>query len=234
MADAQARAEAWCADTAGLRIHGTTAQRPAEQFAADEQHLLLPAPTNRYDVPIFATPKVARDLHIEVARGLYSVPAELLGQRVDVRADSALVKVFHRGQLVTTHPRVAPASRSTDPKDYPVGRAEYALRDVTTLTTKARTAGPAVGVYAARLLDTPLPWTCMRAVYRLLGLVRSYGAIPVEQACARALELDVVDVGKIARMLEQAVEGEQLSLAVNVIGGPARFARDPSEFGASR
>jgi hypothetical protein len=24
-------------------------------------------------------------------------------------------------------------------------------------------------------LDTPLPWTRMRTVYRLLGLIRSYG-----------------------------------------------------------
>jgi len=230
LADAQRRAEAWCRTTAGLRVHGTTAQRPGEQFAAEEVMHLLAAPAGRYDVPIFATPKVARDLHIEVARGLYSIPGELVGQRVEVRADSTLVKVFNRGQLVKTHPRVGPGQRSTDPGDYPVGRAEYALRDVATLTAKARTAGPAVGVYAARLLDTPLPWTRMRTVYRLLGLVRSYGASPVEQACARALELDVVDVGKIARMLEQAVEREPATVAAKVIGGPARFARDPGEF----
>jgi hypothetical protein len=74
----------------------------------------------------------------------------------------------------------------------------------------------------------------MRTVYRLLGLVRNYGASPVEQACARALELDVIDVTKIARMLEQAVEGEQLELVVNAAGGPARFARDPAEFGVTR
>lgn len=97
LADAQRRVEYWCTVTAGLRIHGTTYQRPAEHFVADEQRLLLPAPTGRYDVPIFATSKVARDVHIEVACGLYSIPAELVGQRVDVRGDSALVKVFHRG-----------------------------------------------------------------------------------------------------------------------------------------
>jgi hypothetical protein len=216
-----------------LRVHGSTYQRPGEQFAAEEQRLLLPAPGRRYDVPIFARPKDARDLHIEVARGLYSVPGELVGQRVDVRADSSLVKVFSRGQLVKTHPRVKAGSRSTDPKDYPVGRAEYALRDVATLTAKAALAGPSVGIYAARLLDTPLPWTRMRTVYRLLGLVRSYGAAPVEQACARALELDVVDVTKITRMLEQAIEATPAAVAGKVVGGPARFARDPSEFSAS-
>jgi transposase len=232
LADAQRRVEQWCATTAGLRVHGTTAQRPAEHFAAAEAALLLPAPTERYDVPLFATPKVARDLHIEVARGLYSVPGELIGQRVEVRADSRLVKVFSRGQLVKTHPRVAAGSRSTDPKDYPVGRAEYALRDVASLTAKASAAGPAVGIYTARLLDVPLPWTSMRTVYRLLGLVRSYGAEPVDAACARALELDVVDVTKIARMLEQAREREPAPEPAKVVGGPGRFVRDAAEFAA--
>jgi hypothetical protein len=128
LADAQRRAQAWCTSTAGMRLHGTTYQRPGEQFAAEELRLLLPAPDGRYDVPIFATPKVARDLHIEVARGLYSVPAELVGQRVEVRADSRLVKVFHRGQLIKTHPRVKPGSRSTDTGDYPTKVIELCLK----------------------------------------------------------------------------------------------------------
>ena len=40
-------------------------------------------------------------------------------------------------------------------------------------------------------------------VYRLLGLVRRYGPDPVEAACDRALDLDVVSVTKIASMLER-------------------------------
>jgi transposase len=230
LADAQRRVQIWCATTAGLRVHGTTAQRPAEHFAAQEAGLLLPAPATAYDVPIFAAPKVARDHHVEVARGLYSVPGELIGQRVQVRADSGLVKVFSAGRLVKTHPRVAPGGRCTDPGDYPTGRAELALRDAATLTAKAAAAGPAVGVYATRLLDVPLPWTRMRTVYRLLGLVRTFGTGPVQAACARALELDVVDVTKIARMLEQARERDPAAPAAKVVGGPARFARDAAEF----
>jgi hypothetical protein len=177
---------------------------------------------------------VARDHHIEVVRGLYSVPGELIGQRVDVRADSVLVKIYSRGQLVKTHPRKPPGGRSTDPGDYPAGRAEYALRDTATLTAKAAAAGPAVGVYATRLLDVPLPWTRMRTVYRLLGLVRTFGPAATDAACARALDLDVVDITKIARMLEQAREHEPIPAAAKVIGGPARFARDPGEFQAGQ
>jgi hypothetical protein len=240
LADAQQRVQVWCATTAGLRVHGTHGQRPAELFAAGEQPLLLPAPAGRYDVPIFATPNVARDHHVEVARGLYSVPGELIGQRVQVRADSGLVKIYAAGQLIKTHPRVRPGGRSTDPGDYPAGRAEYALRDVATLTAKAAAAGPAVGIYAARLLEVPLPWTRMRTVYRLLGLVRSYGPAPVDAACTRALELDVVDITKIARMLEQAREHDPAATptapgpAGKVLGGPGRFTRDPGEYQPGR
>jgi hypothetical protein len=73
----------------------------------------------------------------------------------------------------------------------------------------------------------------MRTVYRLLGLVRSYGPGAVEAACARALELDVVDVLKIAKMLEQARERDTTP-AAKVVGGPARFARDPAEYEVTR
>lgn len=73
----------------------------------------------------------------------------------------------------------------------------------------------------------------MRTVYRLLGLVRSYGPGPVQAACARALERDVVDVTTIARMLEQARERDPATPEGKVVGGPARFARDPAEFEVS-
>ena len=44
LTDAQRRVETWCASTAGLRVHGTHAQRPAELFAVAEAGRLLPGP----------------------------------------------------------------------------------------------------------------------------------------------------------------------------------------------
>jgi hypothetical protein len=66
------------------------------------------------------------------------------------------------------------------------------MRDLTALITVCSGHGPNIGIYAERLLDDPLPWTRMRSVYRLLGLVRRYGPNPVETACSRSLDLDVV------------------------------------------
>ena len=229
--EARRAAEAWCAGRAGQRIHRTTRRRPAEVFAAEEAPCLLPAPPFPYDLPVYATAKVHRDHHIEVARALYSVPGHLIGRQVDVRADSRLVRIWHRGQLVKTHPRAKAGGRVTDPADLPDGTAAYAMRDLDYLRRLASEAGPAIGAYAAALLDHPLPWTKMRQVYALLGLVRKWGPSRVDRACARALEAEAVSVALIGRMLDRATEDQPVPRTPPFPGMPApRFARDASHF----
>ncbi|MGH3649117.1 MAG: Mu transposase domain-containing protein, partial [Acidimicrobiia bacterium] len=228
--DAQRRAAEWCRDRAGMRTHGTTQCRPAEVFVTEEAPCLLPAPGSRYDLPVYATAKVHRDHHIEVGKALYSVPGDLIGTRVDVRADTNLVKVFSRGQLVKVHPRTKAGHRSTDPDDLPAEKTVYAMRDLDHLKRLAASHGPAVGAYVEAVLEHPLPWTKMRQVYALLGLVKRWGPDRVEAACARALEAEAIHVALIGRMLERGTEDRTGGPPpeAKVVGG--RFARDPSHF----
>jgi Mu transposase, C-terminal domain len=229
--DAQARAVVWCSEHAGLRVHGTTCRRPREVFEAEERPRLAPAPEEPYDLPLYLSCKVHRDHHIQVAYALYSVPGALIGRVVCVRADSSLVRISYQGRLVKVHPRVARGRFSTDAADLPSEKSAYALRDIDRLRRTAAAHGEAIGSYAAHLLDGPLPWTRMRRVYRLLGLVRRFGAARVETACAQALALEVVDVTRIARMLDHALETRAPSAPrpeSNVV--QLRFARDPCEF----
>jgi transposase len=231
LADAQARAQAWCRDKAGQRIHGSTCARPAEVFAQAEAALLLPAPVAPYAVPIYAQVKVARDYHVQVGKALYSIPEQYRGQTLSARADGELAKFYHRGQLVKTHPRQPPGARSTDPLDLPAEKTGYAMRDLARLIATATGHGTNVGIYAERLLEHDLPWTRMRQVYRLLGLVKRYGAAPTDTACGRALDLDVVSVAKIAAMLAKATENAEAPPPRAASGlAPARFARDPGEY----
>ena len=180
LGDAQARVEAWCTGRAGMRVHGTTQCRPVELFRAEEHALLLSAPADPYDVPVYASCKVARDHHVEIAKALYSVPGNLIGTHVDVRADARLVKIYAKGQLVKIHPRQRPGGRSSDAEDLPSERSTYALRDIDHLRRLAARHGEHVGVYAAAVLDHPLPWTKMRQVYALLGYAKRYGPDRVE------------------------------------------------------
>jgi hypothetical protein len=70
----------------------------------------------------------------------------------------------------------------------------------------------------------------MRKVYRLLSLVRRFGAERVDGACAKSLELDVVDVALIARMLERALESKPVERPAVADVIPLRFARSSDEF----
>jgi transposase len=229
--EAQRAAEAWCAGRAGQRIHRTTRCRPAELFALEEAPRLAPAPVFPYDLPVYASPKVHRDHHIEVAKALYSVPGNLIGKHVEVRADSKLVRVWHRGELVKTHPRARAGGRVTDPADLPDGTAAYAMRDIGYLQRLADECGPATGAYAAAILDHPLPWTKMRQVYALLGLARKWGPARVDAACARALEAEAISVALIGRMLARGTEGQHLPHTPPLPDMPrSRFARDASHF----
>ncbi|MEV4080066.1 IS21 family transposase [Nonomuraea fuscirosea] len=234
LADAQVRAEAWCRSTAGLRLHGTTAARPAEVFAEQEAGRLLAPPERPYDVPIFKQVKVHKDFHVEVGKALYSVPGAYIGRHLLARADGALVKLFDGGRLVKTHPRQSAGGRSTDRADLPEHRAAYAMRDIDALIRAAHRAGLNVGIYAERHFDDSLPWTRMRQVYRLLGLVRRYGAGPVEAACGKALELDVLSVSKISSMLAAGTEHVPIPPPRPAAAGAGRFARDPAEFNPAR
>jgi len=72
------------------------------------------------------------------------------------------------------------------------------MRDLTTLIATCAGHGECIGIYAERLLDDPLPWTRMRSVYRLLGLVRRYGPGPVETALLRCLIAGQPEAGSAA------------------------------------
>ncbi len=236
LADCRRRAASWCAVTAGMRLHGTTCCRPLEVFRAEELPLLRPAPVLPFDVPRWSEPKVARDFHVEVDRALYSVPHVLVGKRLKARRDAQIVKLYSQGELVKVHPRQAPGKRITDPADMPTGKEIYATRDLDRLRSMAAAEGEAIGTYADVLLSGPLPWTRMRQVYRLFGLVKKWGAGRVEQACRRALDAEAVDVNLIGRMLERAKEAAERDDApappAAVVQG--RFARDAAEFATGK
>ena len=227
-------ARRWCLEQYGLRRHSRTYRLPLECFEAEEKSVLLPAPTEPYDIPLWSDPKVARDQYAQVDYALYSLPTHFVGKKLRARADRQTVRFYEDAVLVKTHPRVPRGKRSTDPNDFPLHKRAYAHRDIAFLIRQAESHGPAVGRLAAILLDDPLPWTRMRRVYALLGLARKYGAARTEEVCAAALAADMHDVRRIQRMLEAArsLPADSTSPRGSVIQ-IARFLRPKEQYALS-
>lgn len=222
----------WSREIAGARVHGTTRLVPRDAYEQHEKPHMQPAPTATFDVPAWSQHKVHPDHHVQVARALYSAPTRYIGQQLDVRVDRTSVRLYRGSELVKVHPRVAPGKRSTDPSDYPVGKADHALRSVDAIRARACERGQHVGAFVDKLLAGPLPWTKMRQAYGLVRLCDRYGAERVDALCARALAFDVLDVPRIDRMLKAAMRVEsEAATEGRVVQLPlGRFARDPASF----
>jgi transposase len=202
--DARSLARTWCLGEYGMRRHTTTQRMPLEYFLAEEKPRLLAAPTTPYDPPLWRDPKVGRDHLAVVEKAFYSLPTLLIGKKLRARVDHQLVRFYLGYQLVKTHPRKPPGSKSIDRNDFPPEKVPYAMRDIEFLCAQAAKHGEQVGLFAAALLAGDLPWTRMRQVYKLLGLGHRYGSVRLEKACTTALDAEMLDVYRLQRMLERA------------------------------
>ena len=155
--DVARRALVWCREVAGRRLHGTTRRVPLEVFETEEKSQLIPLQAERFETPTWAQCQVHPDHHIRFGQALYSVPTRWIGCRVEVRGDRSLVRIYARGELIKTHERKPPGSRSTDYTDYPEGRAPYARRWPDYYRRRARELGSAAGEFTDQLLGGEFP-----------------------------------------------------------------------------
>ena len=230
-AHVRAAAPKWCLEVAGQRTHGTTRRQPLVVFQDEERAGLLPWDGEPYEITHWRTAKVHPDHHVACQYALYSVPASVCppGQQVEIRLDSKLVRIYHRGQLVKVHERQHKGGRSTDVDDYPAVLAPYTTRVPDHIKREAAKLGPAVAKFAQRLFEGNHPWSKIRQGHKLLRLGERYTAQCLDAACQRALTVDLIDVRRVERILVQALEEEampQLPLPIP----PGRFARPGAVF----
>ena len=185
-------------------------------------------------MPTWSDRKVHRDFHVEVDKAIYSVHHNLVGRTLRARRDSSTVKLYLRGELVKVHPRKPPVQEHRSRRHARPAPRSTPPATSSALGRMAAEHGPSIGIYAAAILDTPLPWTKMRQVYRLLGLVKKWGPERVELACRRALDAEAVDVNLVSRMLERAREDGRRRARPEPVVIQGRFARDPAEFASAK
>jgi transposase len=96
----------WITTKADERIHGTTHRKPAEMFLEEKDLLLNPQGRPAYVIQERTVRHVSKDCLVAFETNRYSVPFRLAGQRVEVQTDGDMLKVFHNGELVSSHERL--------------------------------------------------------------------------------------------------------------------------------
>ena len=190
---------------------------------------MIPWDGEPYEISGWRNAKVHQDHHIQCLQALYSVPSSLCppGQKVEIRVDSQLVHIYHRGRLIKTHVRQPRGGRATDPDDYPEEITAYTIRTPDRIKHSAAELGAAMAEFAERLFDGPLPWAKVRQGHKLIRLGQRYTAERLDAACREALEVDLIDVRRVERILVQALEQEPLPDLPTALP-TGRFARPGS------
>jgi len=186
LAQMQAEAVRWSRQVAGARsCRPLDGAAPAAVFAAVEAPALRVLPRTPFVLATWSSGKVGPDIHVKVARALYSVPWALIGQRVDARTTATMVQIIAGGDVVATHVR-AEKGRRTNFDHYPPEKIAFHMRTPTWCRKTAEQVGPACEqVIAALLVENAL--FRLRAAQGVLGLREKHSPDRLEAACAKAI-----------------------------------------------
>jgi transposase len=175
-----------------------------EVFERMERPVLKPLPEQRYELAEWRTATVNIDYHVEVDRHYYSVPYNLIHQRVSARYTRSSVEFFHKSQRVAGHVRsFLKNSHTTLPEHRPPAHQKHLEWTPERIVSWARTIGPNCSAVAQQIMASrPLPEHGFRPCLGLIRLGQHYSHERVNQACGRALKLNIVGYRHIENMLK--------------------------------
>ena len=231
LADANRQLTDWVLQTAGNRIHGTTGQRPLDQFAAVDKPMLIALPDVPPEPACWAQVKVHRDAHVQFRKALYSVPFQRVGQSLWLKATATTVRLYADHELVATHPRLfRVGQRSTVNDHMPPEAIAHLLRDPQWCRRQAEGIGPACVQLIDRLFKDRVLEN-LRAAQGVIRLAKQYSPERLEAACQRALDFDNPRYRSVKTILERGLDQQaDLQQAFDQLGeaytGGGRFSRD--------
>ena len=211
----------------------------AELFALLDRPALQPLPVRPYALGIWSRARVNVDYHIAYDLRYYSVPYALLGQEVDVRAAAEIIEIFHRGERVASHIRIAQKyGASTYLEHMPEAHRRHAEWTPERILAWVEKSGPALKEVAAAILASrPHPEQGFRACLGLLRLSDSFGVLRAEAACRKALAICAPNYKSVKAILQNGMDRlpdkpeqpQVLPVEHDNIRGAQYYACDPSE-----
>lgn len=96
-------------------------------YEQEEKIFMRPLPTYPYEPATWLNPKVGVDYLVSDGVNKYSVPYDLIGEKVDVRLTKRVVEVFFKGARVASHVRAATQQRDpiVKPEHMPEAHRKY-------------------------------------------------------------------------------------------------------------
>lgn len=157
-------------------------------YLEEEQPYMLPLPATPFESAVWSVAKVPNDYLVSDGRNKYSVPYNLIGEKVDVRVTKNLVEVYYHGSRVASHRRLQTLQR--DPlvklEHMPETHQKYLTYNEDDFKVWAMSVGPMTEHVVDFFLESgKAPEQGYKACASLTKLGERYGKERLESACAR-------------------------------------------------
>jgi transposase len=176
------------------------------RFEELDKPLLRPLPATPYEYAEFISPrKIGPDYHLKVDDHYYSVPHELVGQKVKTRYTKHIVEFIYGGKRIANHIRsYVEGGTTTIATHQPKAHRAYADLTPEKLISWAKTIGPASVTAVQYQFDSrPHKSLGLKACSTLKKLAKDYGHDRFEAACRRAELIGSLTVKSIRSILQR-------------------------------
>lgn len=183
-----------------------------EVFEQLERGALKPLPRGRYEFARWAQPKVHIDYHVEFDGNFYSVPYQLVGQRLDLRATETTVELLRGLKVITSHARSYERGKYvTKTEHMPKAHQAQAEWTPARLIEWAKKTGPNTARLVEEIMSRKVhPQQGFKACLGILHLNRDYKPVRIEAACARALKMRACTCKSVKAILRNNLDGQPL------------------------
>jgi transposase len=182
-------------------------------FEELERPVMRPLPATAYSYGAWKIGvKVNIDYHIEADRHYYSVPYQLVGQRVDVRSSSMTVEIFHSHRRVASHLRSRAVGRhTTEVAHMPDAHRRHAEWTPSRIIEWAHKTGPSTASLCQEIMEARRhPEQGYRSCLGIIRLADRYGPERLEAACRRALAARALSYKSVSSILSHGLDSQPL------------------------
>jgi transposase len=178
-------------------------------FMQTEKQLLRPLPSQHFLMREYKWVKVNLSAHVKLGedKHYYSVPAELVGKKLEMQYSQETVEVYRESKRIALHKRQRFAGYSTRKEHLEKDHQEYSKWNENYFIEKAQSIGPTCQQFIKKLIESKqYPPQAFRQAHGVMVLKRLYENQRIENACRIGLLAQKYSYKEIEQILQKGLD----------------------------
>jgi len=178
------------------------------RFDELDKPMLRPLPDTIFEYAEWISGRrLGPDYHLQIDNHFYSVPHQLVGQKIESRYTKNIIEFFNKGKRIASHSRsYVEGGRNTYPNHQPKSHRKYSELTEENMIKWARKMGKSTLVVVMHQFSSkPHAMLGIKSCVSLKRLAKDYGHERFESACKRAESIGSLSVTSIKSILKRGL-----------------------------